>query len=62
MDRLLIIYYYKEPPMYDEAMTLKCYLIFRWSALIGLAISFWQLGNRQIFDNVVFPLETSIET
>lgn len=41
MDHLLVIFYYKEPPSYDETMTLRCFLLCRWSAMIGLAISFW---------------------
>lgn len=54
--RLLVIYYYKEPPSFDETMTLRCVLLSRWSAIWGLALAFWQLGNRQIFDNVLFPV------
>ena len=58
-ERILVIFYYREPPSYDETMTLRCILFCRIAAVAGLAVSFWQLGNRQMFDNVLFPITSS---
>lgn len=55
-ERLLICYYYREPPAFDEKMTLLTLNIVRWVPFIMLPMAFWQLGNRQIFDNVVTPI------
>jgi len=55
-ERLLICYYYREPPAFDEKMTLLTLDIVKWVPFIMLPMAFWQLGNRQIFDNVVTPI------
>ena len=61
LERFLVIYYFKEPPAYDETMTMLCILCSRFIVLAGLALSFWQLGNRQIFDNILFRITTANE-
>jgi hypothetical protein len=55
-ERMLICYYYRQPPMYDDKMTMNTLSICQWAPLAGLLISYWMLGNNQIFDNIVFPI------
>ena len=52
-ERLLVCYYYREPPAFDEKMTLMTLDLTRYVPLMMLPFAFWQLGNRQIFDNQV---------
>jgi len=52
-ERLLVCYYYREPPAFDEKMTVMTLELTKYVPLIMLPVVFWQLGNRQIFDNVV---------
>ena len=52
-ERLLVCYYYREPPAFDEKMTLMTLTLTKLVPLIMLPMAFWQLGNRQIFDDRV---------
>ena len=52
-ERLLVCYYYREPPAFDEKMTLMTLELSKYVPLMMLPVAFWQLGNRQIFDNQV---------
>jgi len=56
-ERLLICYYYREPPSFDEAMTMLTLDIVKYIPFIMLPMAFWQLGNRQIFESVVTEIE-----
>lgn len=56
-ERLLICYYYREPPTFDEKMTLMTLEITKYVPLMMLPFAFWQLGNRQIFDDKVYEIE-----
>ena len=50
-ERLLVSYYYREPPTFDEKMTLMSLEMTKLVPIMMLPIVFWQLGNRQIFDD-----------
>ena len=52
-ERLLVCYYYREPPAFDEKMTLMTLDLTTYVPLMMLPVVFWMLGNRQIFDNQV---------
>ena len=52
-ERLLVCYYYREPPTFDEKMTMLCIDFTKYVPFIMLPVAFWQLGNRQIFENVI---------
>jgi len=56
-ERLLICYYYREPPSFDEAMTMLTLDLVKWIPFIMLPMAFWQLGNRQIFESIVTEIE-----
>ena len=55
-ERLLVCYYYREPPTFDEKMTLMTLDITKYVPLVMLPFTFWALGNRQIFDDKVFEI------
>ena len=56
-ERLLVCYYYREPPTFDEKMTMLTLDLVKWVPFIMLPMAFWQLGNRQIFESVVTEIE-----
>lgn len=56
-ERLLVCYYYREPPTFDEKMTMMTLEFTKYVPLMMLPFTFWQLGNRQIFDTVVYEIE-----
>ena len=55
-ERLLACYYYREPPTFDEEMTLMTLDLTKYVPLIMLPFAFWALGNRQIFDDKVHEI------
>merc|ERR1719232_463718 len=52
-ERMVICYSTRKPPSFDEIMTLKTLNIILMVPFLMLPLVFWQLGNRQIFDNKV---------
>jgi hypothetical protein len=55
-ERLLVCYYYREPPAFDEKMTLMVLDLVKYVPLMMLPFVFWMLGNRQIFDDKVYEI------
>jgi len=56
-ERLLVCYYYREPPAFDEKMTVLTLDLVKWVPFIMLPMAFWQLGNRQIFESEVAEID-----
>lgn len=56
-ERLLLAYYYKQPPMYDMELHLEAILRIRLAPILCFLIGFWSLGNRQIFYNIANDLQ-----
>ena len=52
-ERCLVCYYYKEPPTFDEKMTVLTLDLVKYVPFVMLPMAFWQLGNRQIFETEV---------
>jgi hypothetical protein len=52
-----VCYYYREPPAFDEKMTMLTLDLVKWVPFIMLPMAFWQLGNRQIFENSLAEIE-----
>ena len=50
-DRLAICYFYREPPHYDEKVTLRTLKYIKVMVVFSLPFAYWQLSNRQIFEN-----------
>lgn len=57
-ERLLVCYYYKQPPAFDEEMTMNTLNMLLWAPLIHMMFTYWYLSNNQIFDNAVFAFKT----
>jgi hypothetical protein len=57
LDKLIVAYYHRRPPMYDDSLNLKSAHFLKWGAFIYLAIAYWMITNRQMFENIVYPLE-----
>mmetsp|Transcript_44012 Transcript_44012/g.42598 ORF Transcript_44012/g.42598 Transcript_44012/m.42598 type:complete len:185 (-) Transcript_44012:303-857(-) len=56
-ERCLVFYYYKQPPAFDQKMTNTSLNILRWGPFLLFAMTYWILGNNQVFDNQVFVQE-----
>lgn len=56
-ERLLVCYYYREPPAFDEKMTMLTLDIGKWVPYVMLPMAFWQLGNRQIYENEIQQID-----
>jgi hypothetical protein len=56
-EKLLVTYYFKKPPMYDEKMNSAAIGILKYAPLFMMFFGFWTLGNRQIFTNTPEPKE-----
>lgn len=55
-ERLLIAYYHKKPPVYDEKLNKAAIKISKWAPFLMVTFSYWAFGNKQIFSNVTIPL------
>ena len=56
-ERCLVCYYYREPPAFDEKMTLLTLNLVKMVPFLMLPVAFWQLGNRQIYENEVDQID-----
>jgi len=56
-ERVLVCYYYREPPSFDEQITMKAISLIRWLPTMCLPFIFWQMGNRQIFETETYILD-----
>lgn len=54
-ERLQIFYFYKQPPAFDEKLTMNTLRMLLYSPLVFIAFTYWYLSNNQIFGNIVFP-------
>lgn len=55
VERITLTYYYRKPPMYDEKMNAAAIAMLKWAPFFMLIFGYWSMGNRQIFQNEVFP-------
>jgi hypothetical protein len=60
-ERVLICYYYKQPPMFSEVMTRSAYKSLSYAPLVYIMMTFWYLGNNQVYENLTFPIKTADE-
>jgi hypothetical protein len=51
IERVLIAYFYQQPPTFDEKMTKNALSILRWATVFYLFFGYWQLSNAVIFHN-----------
>ncbi|CAI2375497.1 unnamed protein product [Moneuplotes crassus] len=53
VDKLCIVYYYREPPSYDNKLNKATISLMQWAPLFMFGVGFWMFSNRQIFENYV---------
>jgi len=54
-DHIAVCYFYREPPQYDNTLVRKVLKLIRFMVVASLPFAYWQLGNRQIFENKALP-------
>lgn len=54
-EKILIIYYYQKPPVYDDRLNKVVLSLMKYAALFMLFFGYWCLGNMQIYNNVTNP-------
>lgn len=51
IERLTITYFYRQPPMYNKRLSQEAINILKFAPTLMFLISYWALGNVQIFEN-----------
>lgn len=60
-ERYILAYEMKQPPSLDDRLTKNALEKLKWAPLIMLLNAFWMLGNKQIFNNIVVVINSTIE-
>jgi len=55
-DRLLVAYYFRRPPVYDEKLQRTSLAMMKFAPVLMFFFGYWCLGNVQIFTDNVKPL------
>lgn len=55
IDKIVVAYYHRKPPMYDDTLNKTSVHFMKWGAVIYLAIAYWMASNRQMFGNNLNP-------
>ena len=51
MEKLMLHYCYREPPMYDERLNKNALTILTWAPLLFLSFGYWMLSSKQLLSN-----------
>jgi hypothetical protein len=51
MEKLLLHYVYREPPMYDEKLNKNALSILTYAPILYLAFGYWMLSSKQLLSN-----------
>lgn len=51
VEKLMLHYSYREPPMYDESLNKNALNILTYAPLLFLSFGYWMLSSRQLFEN-----------
>ncbi len=57
MERLLVAYFYQQPPAFDDKLTKNAVSILKWASIMYLFFGYWMLSNYGIFENEALPLK-----
>ena len=57
VERYEITYVYKKPPMYDDKLNNAALSIMKWAPFTMILFGYWLMGNKQIFSNIVNPID-----
>ena len=56
-EKLIVVFYHRKPPMYDDTLNNLSVQLLKWGAFTYALMSYWMISNRQMFANVITPLE-----
>lgn len=56
-ERIAISKYYRMPSNFDDSMNHNCIRDILRAPFLYLGMGFWMFSNRQIFENIVLPIE-----
>ena len=59
VERCMIYYSYRQPPLYDEKLSNSTLNILCYAPLLMLAFGFWMISNHQLMDNDLSPISFS---
>ena len=59
VERYSVAKYYQIPPNFDDSLNEACVKDVLWSPIFYCGVGFWMYSNRQIFENIVLPIEYS---
>ena len=62
LERLLITYYYKQPPAFDEELNKNTIEALHWASLLYFFVGYWMMSNKQIFSNTLYEFDTDDPT
>jgi hypothetical protein len=51
VEKLCIVYYYREPPSYDEKLNITAVNILSWAPFLMYSVGYWMISNKQMFKN-----------
>lgn len=57
VDKIIVAYYHRKPPLYDDTLNLTSVHFLKWGAVIYTMIGYWMISNRQMFENNLTPKE-----
>lgn len=46
VDKLVIFFYHRSPPMYDDTLNMNSVYYLKWGALMYLASAYWMMSNK----------------
>jgi hypothetical protein len=55
-EKVCVTLYYRKPPLYDATLNKTSVLILKWGSFLYVAIAYWMLTNKQMFDNNLNPI------
>jgi hypothetical protein len=53
MEKIMLHYVYREPPMYDEKLNKNALSILTWAPCLFLTFGYWMLSNKQLLGNTL---------
>lgn len=51
IEKLMLHYSYREPPMYDESLNKNALAILTWAPVLFLSFGYWMMSSRQLLSN-----------
>lgn len=58
MEKLMIHYSYRQPPMYDERLNNNVLSLMTYAPLAFLSFGYWMLSSKQLLENKVYEISS----